>query len=120
MKPLDLLSWQPPLARRSDPETSFEAANDASFRASNGRMLVLKHLAVLPMTDFELATATGTQQTSIGKRRGECMNNGLVRVSLDHRGDVVKRKTPSGSLARVWELTEDGKTYLREAANVRD
>ena len=50
-----------------------------------------------PLTDFEIADFTGWQQTSIGKRRGECAKAGLVI-------DTGKRRaSPSGSSAIVWE-----------------
>ena len=101
-----LLDLTPPLARRSDPDTSHAAAKDAGLKASHGRQLVLRHLADSPLTDFELAARTGWQQTSIGKRRGECMAAGLVGAT------VLKRLTPSGSLARVWEITAAGREYL--------
>lgn len=114
--PAPLFDWQPPLARAADPETSHEAAADAKMSASRGRILVLRSLAQSPATDFELETRTGRQQTSIGKRRGECMAAGLVCVQLDQRLEVVRRPTPSGSMARVWELTAAGRAYLEEPA----
>lgn len=113
---MDLFEWQPPLARSTDPETSHEAAEDATMRASRGRLLVLEVLAKLgAKTDFELADSTGWQQTSIGKRRGECVAAGLVQVSIDGKGAVIKRQTPSGSLARVWEITPAGCAYRGSA-----
>lgn len=104
----DLFSFDftKPTARASDPETSHEAAEDASFHASYGRRLVLQALSVRPMTDFELAELTGWQQTSIGKRRHECMEAGLVCVLKEGEDKVAKRPAPSGSMARVWRLTD--------------
>ena len=104
-------NFQPPSARPSDPETSHEAAHDAEFHASKGRLLVLFYLNKYgPLTDFELARLTAWQQTSIGKRRHECMEAGLVEV-LRNGEDVVKRPAPSGSNARVWKLTDKGREY---------
>lgn len=69
----DLLSWKPPAARATDPETSHTAAKNATLGASAGRLAVLRCLLTKgPLTDFELADVTHLQQTSIGKRRGEC------------------------------------------------
>ena len=103
--------FQPPIARGSDPETSHEAAHDAEFHASEGRMKVLRYLKQCgPLTDFELAEFTGWQQTSIGKRRHECMMAGLVEVLMQGE-EVVKRPAPSGSSARVWKLTTAGEQY---------
>ena len=102
-----------PLARNSDPSTSFEAAKDASFKASAHRIKALQALFDFgPMTDFELANATGIQQTSIGKRRKDCQDTGFVNVLTDKDGAKVKRPTPSGSNALVWKLTQAGCDYV--------
>lgn len=104
--------WSQPAVRRTDPETSAMAAADASMKASHGRLLVLINLNGRAMTDFELADATGWSQTSIGKRRGECVEHGLVEVALDGRGETVKRPAPSGSMARVWQITAAGRAFI--------
>lgn len=102
-----------PLARNSDPSTSFEAARDASFKASAHRVKALQVLFDFgPMTDFELADKTGLQQTSIGKRRKDCQDAGLVDVLTDENGGKVKRPAPSGSNALVWKLTQAGCDYV--------
>lgn len=111
---LDLLQWQAPASRRGDPMTSHEAATRAEMGASRGRMLVLLNLAVMPMTDFELATATGWQQTSIGKRRHECMRQGFVERAQDGKGEDLRRLAPSGSPALVWQITQAGRSYYAE------
>lgn len=117
---LDLTLWPNPASRAGDPMTSHEAATRAGMRASEGRMLVLLNLTVKPMTDFELAAETKWQQTSIGKRRHECMMQGLVERALDGRGEDVRRPAPSGSPALVWQITQAGRHYYaqhsREAA----
>ena len=38
------LNWSQPLARNNDPETSHEAAANASFRASAHRLLAMRTL----------------------------------------------------------------------------
>lgn len=112
---MDLFEWTPaPAARASDPVTCHQAAESAGMRASHGRLRVLQHLADGgPMTDFELAASTGVIQTSIGKRRGECRDHGLVEAVLD-RGTAVSRKSPSGSPAIVWQITDKGRAFLQE------
>jgi hypothetical protein len=111
---MNLLDWQPSPARNSDPETSHLAADRAGMKASHNRLMVLRHLiAGGPMTDFELAEACGIQQTSIGKRRGECRDWSLVEVALD-RGTAITRKSPSGSPALVWQVTEAGRAFFNK------
>ena len=100
------------MARRNDLDTSHEAARDASKKAPNHRLIALQALFEHgPMTDYELAEKTGLQQNSIGKRRKDCQDIGLVDFfMLD--GEKERRKTPSGSSAYVWQITELGKKFL--------
>jgi hypothetical protein len=105
--------WPYPLARNSDPSTSFEAARDASFKASAHRIKALQAFFDFgPMTDFELADVTRLQQNSIGKRRKDCQDAGLVDVLTNEDGVKVKRPAPSGSKALVWKLTQAGRDYV--------
>jgi len=102
-----------PVARRSDPVTSHEAAHKASFSASAHRVMAMEVLLKHgPKTDFELADITGLQQTSIGKRRKDCQDAGFIDRLKDQDGLTVKRKTPSGSNAIVWTLTKEGLAWL--------
>lgn len=64
------------------------------------------------LTDFELASQTGWQQTSIGKRRGECRDAGLIEAA-EVNGQPLRRPSPSGSMAQAWRLTPAGFAYLR-------
>lgn len=95
--------------RRTDPITSHEAEEKVRPHASHGRRLVLAALAVRPATDFELAEVTGWQQTSIGKRRGECVALGWVEAFTAPDGTKCKRPSPSGSPAIVWAITAKGR-----------
>jgi hypothetical protein len=104
--------FDPPNARNSDPATSHEAAADAAMGASRGRLLVLECLFERPMTDYELAAATGWQQNSIGKRRHECMSAGLVARAKDECGGDMRRPAPSGSSSLVWAITDAGRKYF--------
>jgi len=93
-----------PNARRTDPDTSHAAAARSTTRAGADRDLVLRVLADHPagLTDFELAAHAGRQQTSLGVRRGELRDSGLVESA------GVTRPSPSGSAAQVWRLTAAG------------
>ena len=88
-----------PVARRSDPETSHQAAARARGKAETNRALALRTLqdaGTQGLTDFELAESTGIPQTSIGVRRHELVGMGLV-VKTSRR-----RLSPSGCPAIVW------------------
>jgi hypothetical protein len=100
--------------RITDPSTSREAAEKVAPKASKGRMKVMGALLDRALTDFEIAAAIGSIQTSSGKRRGECRDAGWVQVALDGRGEEVKRQSPNGSAALVWELTEAGRKAYAE------
>lgn len=108
------------MARNTDPETSHGAAAKAAGNKAHGQRLALLALAAAGdhgATDFELADATGWQQTSIGKRRGELRDALLVAavMTIDPRTGAprpVKRKSPTNTPAQVWAITAAG----REAA----
>lgn len=103
-------TFRDPNARNTDPKTSHLAARDAKFNAGKGRFLALASLATEgPGTDYDLAARTGWQQNSIGKRRGECVAAGFARATTE------RRRTPSGSLAIVWEITDAGRDFLLAA-----
>jgi hypothetical protein len=100
------------MVRRTDLETSHEAARDASANAPNHRLRALYALSGHgPMTDFELADKTNLQQNSIGKRRKDCQDLGLIDFFIVD-GEKQRRKTPSGSSAYVWQITELGQQFL--------
>lgn len=97
-----------PAHRKDDWDTSVAAAEDATPGAGPGRSKVLVCLLEGPATDYDLAAKTGMQQNSIGKRRGDCCRMGLVEpYEID--GVPAKRPAPSGSLCRMWVLTELGR-----------
>lgn len=90
-----------PVARRSDPETSHQAAQIAKRNAFTNRDLALAVLGAagpLGLTDFQLAELTGIPQTSIGCRRHE-----LVKLGYVEKTDM-RRPSPSGSPAIVWRV----------------
>jgi hypothetical protein len=92
------------LARRTDPDTSHLATEGTKERRVRHKDLALQTLYIHGgMTDFTLAEFTKIQQTSIGKRRKELCDAGLCFDS------GLKRAAPSGSLAIIWCLTEEGR-----------
>lgn len=100
----DQLDLFEPQARHTNPETSHEAAAAVGPRAQRDRDRVLDALRTFgALTDFELALAINSQQTSCGVRRGELVRAGLVRASTID-GVKVRRPSPSGSPCQVWEL----------------
>ncbi len=108
------LTFNEPLARNTDPITSHEAAVDASRFSGNNRSKVLQLLYSFgALTDYELSDKTGLQQNSIGKRRGECSQAGLVQALTDMDGNPVKGRTPSGSKAIRWTLTSKGVEFVQ-------
>lgn len=85
--------------------------------ADAGRRLVLAALADYgPMTDFDLAARISrhlgrtVKQTSVGKRRGELRDMGLVEDT--HR----KGRSDTDSPCIVWALTADGEREARSLA----
>lgn len=94
-----------PKARRTDPDTSHQAALDVAPRAQADRDLVLRVHSEHPdgLTDFELAALCGRQQTSLGKRRGDLCADGLIERT------EWRRPAPSGSRAFVWRITDEGR-----------
>lgn len=102
-----------PAARHTDPPTSHQAAALAALRAGSQRTRVLRALAWADqdgLTDFELADAIGSRQTSCGVRRSELVKLGLVMDSERHR------KAPSGANAIVWICTPHGAETARRLA----
>ena len=90
-----------PAARLTDPETSQIAAGVNQGTRGNDRTRVLELLGRAGddgLTDYELASLTGRQQNSIGKRRSELLAAGLVEWTGFHR------PSPAGSPCRVWRL----------------
>jgi len=94
------LVGQGPGARRSDPDTSQAAASANQSQRARDRDEVLRIHRLHPagLTDFELAEIMGRAQTSVGKRRGELRDSGLIANSGQ------RRPAPSGSTAIVWRV----------------
>jgi len=89
--------------------TERKAAKRQRVKAGTDKEKVLASLKVKsPMTDHEIAAATGLYHYTAAPRRKELCDMGLVRNS------GVKHTTPNDSEAIAWELTELGRYYEPE------
>ena len=96
------LPLMPPAARKTDPETSHQAADEHQDIRANDRRRALEIDRAHPegLTDHELGALMGRQQTSAGKRRCELRDAGYIVDSGQ------RRPTPSGSTAIVWKINK--------------
>lgn len=98
-------------ARTTDPEASHQAAaaHTGPFRGIHRDVLALlaEHG---PLSDFDLAEHTRLKSVSVGKRRGELRDWGMVaRAAGMGRSDT-------GATCHLWEITARGTAALRWAA----
>lgn len=102
------VTFNQPMARPSDPETSHMAAERMLKFCRADRLLALQAHGKHPhgLTDHELAALCDRQHNSIGKRRTDLRDAGLVEDS------TLRRSAPSGSTVIVWRITELGKRFL--------
>lgn len=98
-----------PGARNTDPDTSHEAAQSfLAGKATDRRLVLLTHARFdQGLTDFELAALLNRQQTSVGKRRGELRDYGLIEAT------AARRNSPSASPAIVWRITRAGRDLAK-------
>lgn len=83
---------------------SREAAKRAAPRASGDRLRILRVLAAAgPMTDEGLQTLLQMNPSTERPRRGELVDDGLVRDS------GTMGRTMSGAKAVLWEITPEGR-----------
>jgi len=93
-----------PVARSTDPQTSWEAANSVTrFSITKTRAAILRVLTNEgPLTDEQiaeqLADLSHTSPSGLRTRRKELVNAGMVRDSGQ------RKKMSSGRSAIVWEL----------------
>ena len=86
---------------------SVEAAKRAAPRASGDRLRILRVLAAAgPMTDEGLQTLLQMNPSTERPRRGELVDDGLVRDS------GCMGRTHSGCRAVLWEITEAGRAEV--------
>lgn len=92
------------LARNSDPIQSHDAADRARQFAPTHRDRILAALKKHgPRTAHELEQITGLSVVQIDRRMHELCKCSEARPHIDRLGLPVKRGTPSGGLAQVWE-----------------
>lgn len=88
------------LVRASDPDTSHNAAENATRRGPSQRKRIWEALQQLGgATDYELSQATGILRSSAAKRRQELTELGHVIETAQ------RRPTDTGSLAIVWRCS---------------
>lgn len=109
-----------PAVRHNALDTSREAAQIVTVVASADRLLVLRTLAQVDnLTDHELAAQQGRLQNSLGARRKELRDAGLVEAAtelINGEPVTIKRQTRPGSTtkATAWRITAAGRSYLKE------
>ena len=97
--------------RVSDPDTSHEAGKANTNNSEDRRLVLTTHAAHLEgLTDYELADLHGRQQNSLGKRRTELRDAGMIQAT------PLRRKGHTKSLCIVWTITDFGMVAL--AANL--
>lgn len=93
------------LARNSDPIQSHDAADRARQFAPSHRERILSALKKHgPRTAHELERITGLSVVQIDRRMHELVKAREARAHVDLFEQPVKRGTPSGGLAQVWEV----------------
>ena len=105
-------------ARRTDPETSHEAAASVKNVAETGEMILW--LLQSPMTDIELVHAYNAVAANGGVVKASESGIRTRRCELARAGKVVdtgqRNKTPSGRNAIVWQETDTSKGHLYVAS----
>lgn len=92
------------LARSTDPIQSHDAADRAAKFAPSHRDRILAALKQHgPRTAHELERITGLTVVQIDRRMHELVKCGEARAHVDLLGLSVRRGTPSGGIAQVWE-----------------
>lgn len=91
------------LARNSDPIQSHDAADRAAKFAPTHRERILAALKQHgPRTAHELERITGLSVVQIDRRMHELVKAGEA-AAYRVAGQDIKRGTPSGGMAQVWE-----------------
>lgn len=89
-----------PGVRRSDPETSLEAANGMIEGAADHRAKILVALSDgIARTYVEIADVCGLEPIAVARRMSELARLGQVQRLQE------KRPTPSGYQARLWRAS---------------
>ena len=92
---MEMRRIETPAARRTDPETSHEAAEihtRSGKRAHQQHQTVAAVRAFPGKTSFELAMATGLDRFMLPRRLSECETAGLVKRGVAVECTVTRRK----------------------------
>jgi predicted ArsR family transcriptional regulator len=97
----------PLFARRTDPPTSHAAAASMRDYAEAQRWMIVQLLgfAKTGLTADEIDLRAGWRPTTAGRRLGELVRTGRVRVKVVN-GEPVTRPTRSGRPAQVYVATD--------------
>lgn len=74
------INWSPPRARRTDPETSHEAAAGVADFEGDHHAQILDALMLGPAGATEIASRAGLGRDQVGKRLCELERRGLVVI----------------------------------------
>jgi len=100
------------LARSNDPDTSHQAAENASLRGPSQRVRVYRYLqANGGSTDYEISVGLGLLRSSVAKRRQELADINLVTDS------GYRRVTDTGTSAIVWRLSYTDQSEVAELSD---
>lgn len=110
---LDELEGRPPLARRTDPQPSHDAAAAVADSVSEARARMLAAFAQLGRaTTVQAGKHAGLhdgEANSYTRRTTELARAGLIAAARDDNGDPIRwPNRPGGPPATVWELTDAG------------
>ena len=108
-----------PVARRTDPDTSWDAARSVRNITEVHRGILDVLTALGPATDEMIADAwprhpspgyPAVSPSGLRTRRRELCDAGHVTQALDENGDVAKTTLRSGRSAILWTLTNARRT----------
>lgn len=98
-----------PLARNSDPIQSHEAADRAARFGGSHRQRIIEALRRFgPQTAHEIASRVGLDPVQVDRRVHELRKACEARAHcscINGERVEIKRATPSGGMAQVWEAT---------------
>ena len=93
-----LALFDPPRARKRDPETSHKAAGRVGEFQMDHYARILEALDRGPATIYQLADRTGLTHVQVARRTTELETKGLIATLPEET-----RLSPSGRSCRVWK-----------------
>jgi hypothetical protein len=109
---MPLESYAHPMARITDPTTSFAAARTVKNRTITDTMIfILLQLELGRKTDFQLAEVAIQKEILVSESGLRTRRKELERAKLvEWDGNIGK--SPAGRSARFWRITDKGKHML--------